>query len=339
MSSGLARFQPLFLSVLLVLPLAAGDAAERRAGDCTAPRTQVLRVSKDTLALLKILRPEMAEAAQELYPVLPVEPLDVLVVGRLFSAMKITRSEELLSALAVFTAKIAETHGGAVQGQVAATPAVPNQPPEWLQELNTRTNTSPQDRIGYLHLEDPLHPNSMSRFHFIVRRIPFQSPLGLPAGMMSGYSIMDLGSLNGVYCEGMKLPAHRWTPLANGVSLRFAPMTKRAKAYLDRIHKAAEANTAPDFTGLAALEAMDVHMQLDFVAASEAESQAARESWLRQAGVAAPAAQEEPEDWDMVPHAHAESSSSSQSGAAAASASSTEPGKVQPKPDDTKDKP
>lgn len=337
MSSRLARFQPLILSTLLVLPLTAGDAAERRAGDCTAPRTHVLRVSKDTLALVKIFRPELAEGAPDLYPVLPVEPLDVVVAGRLFSAMKITRSEDMLSALAMFTAKLAENQGVALQSQVAAASAVPNPLPEWLQELNTRMNNSPQDRIGYLHFEDPLHAKSISRLHFILRRIPFQSPLGLPAGMMSGYSIMDLGSLNGVYCDGMKLPAHRWFPLANGASLRFAPMTRRASAYLDRIHKAAKANTAPDFTGLAPLEAMDVHMKLDFVAASEAESRAARESWLRQAGVAAAAAQEEQDDWEMVPHGHAESSSSSQAGAAAASASA-EPGKVLPKPDGAEEK-
>ena len=295
-----SRLVRCFLVGLLALPLLAGNAAERRAGDCQPPNTYVLRATGDFLALLAAAPAIVPAGHAAYYPTLPVDPLDAVIVGRLQAVQGSTDWTDLQETLAEFFSKGMVTHMEAVPSGGAAAAAGPaaaaNYPP-WLRYLTQRLQLNPRERVGWVHMEDPLHANSVSRFHCLIA---VDEPLSVSS--TSGQSgrkwwIQDLGSLNGVYLNNLKIPAGSTVPLHPGDRVRFAPLTKLARAYLDRIRVAAQLGQAPNFSGLEPLKARELHMEYEFVAASQEESLAARETWLNRvsqragSGAAQPRAQ------------------------------------------------
>jgi hypothetical protein len=297
------RLTRCFLAFLLALPLLAGDAAERRAGDCQPPNTHVLRVPGDFLALLAAAGPGVAPVSAASYPTLPVDPLDAVILGRLQTLQSVTDWMDLQPILADwigkanFLQKASLPSGGAA---ATAEPVAVAEGPDWLRDLGERLRLRPRERVGWVHLEDPLRSNSISRFHVLI----FGEEPG-SASSASGQSgrrwwIQDLGSLNGVYVNNVRVPAGSTVPLRPGDRVRFALLSKRAKAYLDRIRGAALLGQAPSFAELRPLEVRDLQMEYEFVAASHEESLAARETWLNRTlelaerGTAQPPAQAAP---------------------------------------------
>jgi hypothetical protein len=94
---------------------------------------------------------------------------------------------------------------------------------------------------------------------------------------------MDLGSLNGIYLNNVRIPADLSVPLRPGDRLRFASLTKVAKAYLTAIRVGSNLGVSPNFSGLVPLQAKDLHMEYEFVTATAEQSLAARNAWLHQA--------------------------------------------------------
>jgi len=114
---------------------------------------------------------------------------------------------------------------------------------------------------------------SISRFHVLIKRVaepfagesaaaassatvvassidPVAAPIGVGVPESSSadpkrpfrYYIMDLGSLNGVYIDNIKIRHNLWTPLNEGARIRFAPRTKLAKDYAAAIQAADDIN-------------------------------------------------------------------------------------------------
>lgn len=117
--------------------------------------------------------------------------------------------------------------------------------------------------LSYATLNDPLHADSVSRFHALVRR---------DAG--GGFSIKDLNSLNGVFLNGIKMRSDvEWAPLYNGMRVRFAPLTPTAKSVLNgslipRARTIVEPLTGRIVVDLG-LRRKDVHAEYVFVGAPQ----------------------------------------------------------------------
>lgn len=290
--------------------------------------------------------PLSATHPQQLPPV-PLSPFAFAVLGRLSSLQGVADGTALIAniqAVSVKTAlkkaqqppqQSAHPSGHIAPGQLAALRPQARTPEElaavaraaenpfWLPEIQRHVkeqgNAQP---CRYIIVEDLLHPNSISRFHFLIKRVQVtnvngnaqQQPAAAAAASSGGaqtpsassnsataqtaaagntdamptpsifsdpaqpsastaatngaqqstqtpgnapqvqpqsqqaaraqyrYYIMDLGSLNGLYIDGIKVRHQLWTPLHEGARLRFAPQTKNAKSYIAAFQAADAAN-------------------------------------------------------------------------------------------------
>jgi hypothetical protein len=247
----------------------------------------MLRLSNEYIGLLHHARNRLAHQHEQLIPPLPIEPFRFCIVGRLSTLQLASAREDLLRqirAMCVKTAirKCQGQRAGGRQHDLDAVAVAAENPP-WLQEVDQQSAGQPLS-CRYLLIEDLLHANSISRFHFLIKREAFiagaiaanppaaaesqdseshsrsamstisiddatmrdaasvdPSVRGAPhaAGAAAGgahpfpfkYFIKDLGSLNGVYLDGVRVPEQVWTQIPEGARVRFAPITRNAKSY------------------------------------------------------------------------------------------------------------
>jgi pSer/pThr/pTyr-binding forkhead associated (FHA) protein len=203
------------------------------------------------------------------YPPLPLEPFAYSVVGRLSSLQEHNKWDVLnegIQKLSVKTAikkcqnlPLASPHpAGLVQSpdvSLAAQQlanldsiAVNSENPEWLQEITAHMAAHPESECRYLRVADILHPNSISRFHFVIKKVKKPADVvhaNAAANVIAPieaecpyiYYIKDLNSLNGIYINDNKVRTKDWVKLINGSTLRFAPHTKNAKLYREYFQK------------------------------------------------------------------------------------------------------
>jgi hypothetical protein len=103
--------------------------------------------------------------------------------------------------------------------------------PAWLDDLAK----DPATRAVYHLVDDPEHPNSISRFHFHIRACEDNS---------EGFELRNLGALNGVYLNDAVIRDTAWHPLSVGDTISFAPKTRVATAYHQALDAAAAVNLA-----------------------------------------------------------------------------------------------
>ena len=262
-------------------------------------------------------------------PPVPLAPFEYTLLGRLSSLQCLADHGYLLSnikSVAVKTAlkkcqqppqvsanpsgvisaaaaeRALQTHRQRTPEELEAVARAASNPP-WMPELVQSMLDNPDRPCRYIIVEDLLHPNSISRFHLIVKRQAIQpqqqqqqhaaaasapttpslaassssvkieaaaeKPASAPAGVtvkkeqtdsastqpqpqssasasaaaagptaapvapvQYRYWIKDLGSLNGLYIDGVKIAHQHWTLLHEGARLRFAPQTRNAKNYI-----------------------------------------------------------------------------------------------------------
>jgi hypothetical protein len=247
-----------------------------------AAQTLLLKPSAEYLALLKVAHDHerrvwvgdpwivnLYKKRLESFPVLPIDPYPYVLFGRLANPAGITDQEALLNSLRALFFRTAFKGGEGGLDPCARGEAIA----PWFEEFLAARAADPGVRLRYLHLEDPLHSNSVSRFHFLIRQGPSVSAASA-ADPARAVWIQDLGSLNGTYVDGNRIEPNRWLPLPVGSRLRFGFQTRKARAYLKRIHAG-----ALDFSGLAPLEAKDLHLEYELVRATEAEL-AAGWAWI-----------------------------------------------------------
>ena len=86
-------------------------------------------------------------------------------------------------------------------------PATPTTVPAWIDEVCSQPNTA-----MYATVDDPLLECVVSRFHAVVR---------VDQATLVAH-IQGLGCTNGVFVDGVKIPAFRWVPLPVGAVVRFS---------------------------------------------------------------------------------------------------------------------
>jgi len=229
-----------------------------------------------------------------LRPPLPLSPFAYTLVGRLSSLGTLRHGAALLAAVRQVSVKTAVKKAATSRptpadptGRLAAVPhlsaaqlaaikAEAENPP-WLTEVVHHVAAHPEAPVRYMLLEDPLHPNSVSRFHLLVKREPAGAGVAFAAARYR-YFVQDLGSLNGVFLNNERIRQGEWVPLQEGMRLRFAAQTRQAKMCIQAHHEAeaqearrqserAAGTPVPIHEGLApsfALSSKDLHMELTF---------------------------------------------------------------------------
>lgn len=92
----------------------------------------------------------------------------------------------------------------------------------------------PDPSISSEHTPSAAAPNTGAQSH--------SQQQDKPDPVQYRYYIMDLGSLNGLYIDGIRVCHQLWTPLHEGARLRFAPQTENTKAYIAAFQAADAAN-------------------------------------------------------------------------------------------------
>jgi len=308
--------------------------------------------------------------AKDLPPV-PLAPFEFALLGRLSSLQSLADHGYLLSnikSVAVKTAlkkcqqppQVSANPSGVISAAAAQRALQTNRVrtpeeleavaraaanPPWMPEMVDSMIAHPERPCRYIIFEDLLHPNSISRFHVIVKRqaiqpqtaaaaatpasssppsssvkiedvvmdtaaadkaaegtvktetdtATMQPPPMVAAGAAAAagattapaapvqyrYWIKDMGSLNGLYINGVKVPQQQWNLLQEGARVQFAPQTLNAKRYIAAFQAADAVNverrraSAPGFSFPLALPAVptmqlsvkDLHIEYLFTSA------------------------------------------------------------------------
>jgi hypothetical protein len=250
---------------------------------------QLLHASKQPLSLTHEL---------QCPPILPLAPFAYTLLGRLSSLGTLRHGAALVAAVRDVNVKTAlkkstPRSSTGIRDQLtpseltAVADAAKN--PPWLPELASHVLLHPNESCRYVLIEDQLHENSISRFHFLVKRERVAAPVPSPPVPAASsittpndhppksivqyrYFIQDLGSLNGLYIDNEKVRHAQWSPLHEGARLRFAPQTRTGRNYLIEFERTAAANlrrkngTTPMQPQLPStpLTLKDMHMELMF---------------------------------------------------------------------------
>jgi hypothetical protein len=229
----------------------------------------MLSLSSDSHHLLRAAGVLSPQNYEQLRPPVPLWPFGFTLVGRLSSLGALRHPVALLAAVRQVSVKTALKkatpqaraqlqqqhnpqerllHAAAAPLSAAQLSALKSEAenPRWLDEVARHVTAHPDSPVRYLLLEDPLHPNSVSRFHFLVKReppLPQHAP-AVDAATVSPtpqyrYFVQDLGSLNGVYIDNTRIAQGQWHLLAEGARLRFAPQTRNAKLCIQTCRSAA----------------------------------------------------------------------------------------------------
>jgi hypothetical protein len=292
----------LVLGLTSIPALRADDPV--RETDYQGSHTLVLRVTDRYLALLKVaygqldhgFEPGNLEAQLEvrrlyefhrvLLKPYPVDPFEYLVFGRLEGPQSISKPGDLMATLKPMAVKTA------ILPRVPARPGPEEEPLDldqratqaenaaWLQEIQFSLDRIPGFRARYVHIRDFLHPNSVSRFHFVLKQVAAAPPASSGSASSSasapayGYALEDLGGTNGTRVGPTRLNRQQSTHIRLGSPIRFASLTQVARQYLDRI--AAAGQEQPVFAGLPALTLKDLRLECELALGTREECLEAR---------------------------------------------------------------
>lgn len=129
----------------------------------------------------------------------PLSTTEYTVIGRLNCCHRFNQVDVGHTAMRDMARGLAQHHG---------------LPTAWIREVCTVPN-----RARYVTVYDPLHPNTVSRFHAVVRH----------DSVNDTYAIQDLDTVNGVYLDDIRMAPGVWVPLPAGTRVRFAPLGSHIK--------------------------------------------------------------------------------------------------------------
>jgi len=161
---------------------------------------------------------------------------------------------------------------------------------------------------------------------------PQPSAPAVAAPILYRYWIKDLGSLNGLYIDGVKIAHQQWTLLKEGARLRFAPQTRNSKNYIasflaaDAVNEQRRRASAPGASFPLAIPALplmplsvkDMHLEYIFTSAMNDACKQRVDSL--ETGIPPPRRNEEQEDRPVVAGRWAPPGSNREEAAAAAAA-------------------
>jgi hypothetical protein len=168
-----------------------------------------------------------APREQACLPIL-LAPFAFVLLGRQSSLADLRNNTTLVSAVREKRNRAEQHPAGPSTTQLTQTD------PPWLQEFAEHVAERPTEACRYFYFDGPLYQASMSRFHALIKRVPVADH----GESIYRFFIQDLGSLNGVYVDDVKIPCARWTRLHDGARLRFAPTTSKENTFLAALQHA-----------------------------------------------------------------------------------------------------
>jgi len=215
--------------------------------------TMALTLSDEYTSLLHIAGNPLADTHPQELPPVPLSDFSYVVMGRLNVLRNVTDGPALVDNIKQLLVKTAlkkvqpneertEAELDAIRRDAEA--------PAWMDEFQAAAQRDATS-CRYVPFDDKLHPNSISRFHILIRRAGAAAPhpAAAPVAGVGGaqppqpaYYVMDLGSLNSLYINGIKVRHQLWTPLYEGSRIRFAPTTVNCRQYTAGIQAARAEN-------------------------------------------------------------------------------------------------